>query len=376
MGSKGKGSIGTKIFKVCLALISLVLFISIIAGLVGIILYKSGEVSLKTMAKSEAPSIQNNEIEVEVVKSEQLNSTLAWQDDWVAFGSNIYQYNSDVLNFLILGIDQKNELSKTTDVSNEDAGQADSIFLISIDNKNKDINVIAIPRNSMVELEIFNNEEKKIDNFFNQICLQYAYAGGGKLGLEEMESAVSKLFYNLPIHGACALSYKALSVIVDEVGGVEIVIPDDLSMVNKDWTKGNHVMLDGSSVVKYLRYRGTEFKSSTERLTRQKAFLKEAFQKAIVTIKNKPTMVADLYEKLNPYMNTDISINQAVYIATQSLGYKIDTNNLKQLTGQDVKVEIETSYDKGYSFFDDLYLDEAELKKVMIDTFYSEVVIN
>ena len=53
----------------------------------------------------------------------------------------------------------------------------------------------------MVNVEIFNVESEHVETIYNQICLQYGYAGGGELGLQKMKESVSELMCGLPIQG-------------------------------------------------------------------------------------------------------------------------------------------------------------------------------
>lgn len=228
----------------------------------------------------------------------------------------------------------------------------------------------------MVDVEVYNSEEECIETIYNQICLQYGYAGGGKLGLEKTKESVSDLMWGLPIHGACAVSFDAVSVITDRLGGIEVVVPDDMTGYNSAYTKGSTQKLVGKNVVNYLRYREYDaLGSPTTRLERQKAFMKTAAERVMQEIKTNPIFVRDIYESLISYMNTDITVDEAVYIASKSLECTLDEQSFYQLTGAD-KAEYFITENGELDFYDDYYLDEDELKRIMIDVFYKEVRIS
>lgn len=295
---KNKG----KLYKILLGMLQAVFAFLLVIGLVGIYFYKSGEMALKASAETKAPVIQVDMEEEQKVRTQYENKTkktLAWQENWVTYQGEVYEYNEECLNFLIMGIDRSGELEKETDLSDWSAGQADTIFLVSLNNRDKQVSIVAIPRNSMIHVDIYNEEKECIDTIYNQICLQYGYAGGGELGLEKMKDAVSKLFYDLPIHGACAVSYDAIGIVVDKLGGLEITISEDMQEYKKDYFVGNQVLLTGKNVVPYLRYRdNSELGSPTTRLTRQKEFLKIALEKAIGQVKSNPVIVRDMYQAI------------------------------------------------------------------------------
>ncbi|MCD8039326.1 MAG: LCP family protein [Lachnospiraceae bacterium] len=376
-GKAGKTEKKNKLGKIAMCILSTILILLLSLGLVGIIVYKSGEMELKASASASAPQIDTDEEEVERIReSLQYADTVAWQDDWVVYDGKVYEYREDMLNFLLLGIDRSGSLSTETELSDWSAGQADTIFLVTLNQEDKAISVIGIPRNSMVDVEIFNSEKECIETIHDQICLQYGYAGGGELGLDKMKESVSELFCGLPLHGACAVSFDAVSAITDRLGGIEVVVPDDMTAYNSSYIKGSTQTLTGKNVVGYLRYRNySELGSPTTRLERQKAFMKAAADDVMQAIKENPMFVKEIYELVKPYMNTDISVDEAVYISAKALDCGFSEQSFYQLTGEDKAVYF-TDDNGNEDFYDDYYLDEDELKEIMMNVFYKEVKVS
>lgn len=375
---KKKNKKRNKIHKILLGLLEVFFVLVLLIGLAGIYFYKSGEMALKASAQTQAPAMETDIEEEQQVRLEyesKMQKTLEWQDSWVTYEGEVYEYNEDCMNFVLMGIDRSGVLEKETDLSDWSAGQADTIFLVSLNNHDKKVNIIAIPRNSMVNVDIYNEEKECIDTIYNQICLQYGYAGGGELGLQKMKDSVSKLFYDLPIHGACAVSYDAIGIVTDMLGGIEVMISEDMTEYQKNYAAGNPVVLTGKNVIPYLRYRdNSELGSPTTRLTRQKDFMRIAIAKAIQEAKNNPTIVSDIYQTIVPYMNTDITLDKVVYLAAESIDYSITESSFYQLTGEDKKVDFK-NVKSDEDFYDDFYLDEEALKKAVMEIFYQKVII-
>lgn len=361
--------------RLLIGVIELLLVLILVLGLAGVYIYKSGEMALRAAAETKTPTIttdvaEQNQMRTEYEQKQQ--TTIPWQDGWVVYDDIVYEYNEDCLNFLLMGIDRGGKLVETTDWS---AGQADTIFLISLNPTEKKISVIGIPRNAMVDLEIYNKEKECIDTIYNQICLQYGYAGGGELGLQKMKESVSGLFYDLPIHGSCAVSFDAISVVTDSLGGITVTVPDDMTAYNKNYSAGSKVTLSGKNVMPYLRYRdNAELGSPTTRLSRQKEFMKMAISTAVQEAKKNPAIVKEIYESIIPYMNTDITLDKAVYLVAQSLDYSVTESSFYQLTGEDRRVDFDKSQTET-DFYDDYYLDEEYLKKTLIEVFYHKVKV-
>lgn len=375
---KGKKHRG-RFTKVILGIFSTLFVLILVLGLVLVGFYKSGEASLKASASSTAPTIPTTEVDeaaVEAAKAQlEYNNVVAWDDDWVVYDDKVYEYNEDTLNFLLMGIDRNGELSDEEDFSDEGPGQADAIFLLSLNQKDKEASIIGIPRNSMVEIRIFDENKQQVDTMTDALCLQYPYAGGGELGLEQMKKSVSDLLYGLPIHGACAISFDAIGQIVDMIGGVEVTIPDDMTEYNTSYKAGSTITLNKKNALGYLRYRNEEVDSPTVRLTRQKDFMKSAVNVAISKVKQNPMIVSDIYQTIIPYMSTDITLDKAVYLAKEAIGYTITNDSFYQLTGTD-KPFYFTNENGQADFYDEVYLDEDAVKEIFMKVFYSQVVSN
>lgn len=376
-GKRRKKRKKSGIEKVIMCLLSTVLIIMLVLGLAGTILYKSGEMALKASANAAEPTMVVDIEEVSRIKQNlEHNNSVAWQEDWVVYDGKVYEYRDDMLNFLLLGIDHGGSLSSETELSNWNAGQADTIFLVSLNQTDRKISVIAIPRNSMVNVEIFNSENERVETIYNQICLQYGYAGGGELGLRKMKESVSELMCGLPIHGACAVSFNAISVITDRLGGIKVIVPDDMTAYNKTYVQGSTQILTGKNVVDYLRYRQYDtLGSPTTRLERQKDFMRVAMGQVMQEVKANPVLVKDLYEAVRPYMNTDISVDEAVYIASKALDCTLAEQSFYQLAGED-KAEYFVMDNGKQDFYDDYYIDEEELQRIMYEVFYREVKVS
>lgn len=338
------------------------------------ILYHSGKSRLYAKAGRALPeAMVSSDTDLEIAKDKAQLATVAWQDNWIAYDGKIYEYNEDTINLLFLGIDQHGFLQKETDYSNWESGQADAIFVLSLNPTDKTMKIVAIPRNSMVELNIYDANGMIANQIRNQICLQYGYAGGGKNGMEEMKRAVSEVLYDLPIHGVTVIAYDAISMLNDMIGGVDVVVLEDITQYDPIMVQGENVHLMGEHAYLYVQYRDvTKVGSPTARLQRQKQYLSAFVEQAKIRAKQNILIVTDMYRGLEDYMKTDITLDEAVYLATEVLDYSFDLNSIFLLAGKDCTTSF-ISEDGTEDFYDDYELDEENLKKTVIDVFYNEV---
>lgn len=369
-------------FYIIFAVVStLVVFVAVV-GLAIILLYKSGYAKLMESVEAKAPDAQRmTNTEDELVAREKAKlSTVEWQDNWVAIGEKIYAYDENCVNLLFLGIDKSGNVSEKSDFDNWEAGQTDAIFVVSLNKTTGKVNIVGIPRNSMVNVDIYDAENHKIDTVYDQICLQYAFAGGGTAGLERVKESVSELFYGMPIHGAFAVGYDAVGIINDMVGGIEVEVLEDLQKENKAFVRGKQLYLDGNLALAYVRSRNYgQVGSPTLRLKRQKQYITALINKTKEKVKENPLIVKDMYQAVSAYMNTDVTLEEVVYLAAEAVEYEFGENSFKLLEGEDRIVEIpEERLKPGEEiepFYNDYYLDEEKVKELMLNTFYEEVLI-
>lgn len=368
---------GNRVLKMFGILTALIASIAAVLCLAFVVLYKSGEASLANAVEKKAPTAEGFDEEEALLAKEKAGlATVTWQDDWVALDGKAYEYDEDIINLLFLGIDRAGSISTETNLDNWKAGQADAIFILSLNPDKKTIRIVGIPRNSMVDVDIYDQNARQMETIHNQICLQYGYAGGGENGLHAMKDAASKLMYDLPIHGAFAIGYDAVSIINDKVGGVDVEVLEDMPEKNKAFVLGNTVHLDGKLALQYVRERDYyQLGSPTLRLKRQKQYITALIQAAKTCVKQDPLLVTDLYNSITKYMNTDVTVDEAVYLVRQALDYQFDGDSFYLLQGDDVSVSF-TRKDGTEDFYDDYYLREDSIRQVMIDAFYDEVKID
>ena len=109
--------------------------------------------------------------------SDSRNQTdLSQNSDIVEYKGETYKYNDHLSNYLFLGIDTRETVD--TYQSQADAGQADAIFLVSMDRATEKIKVLFIPRDSMTRIEVFNPYGQSLGETTDHLNIQYAFGDG------------------------------------------------------------------------------------------------------------------------------------------------------------------------------------------------------
>lgn len=283
-----------------------------------------------------------------------------WQEGDVRYQGVHYRYNEDVLTFLFLGIDKMSEVKPVK--NGIDGGQSDAIFLLVLNPHSKEISMVAIPRDTMTDIDVYDKEGFFEKTAMGQLTLQHGYGDGATVSCERSQKAVQKLFYHLPIHGYCSINMGAIPLINDAVGGVEVVVLEDV--INTGMKEGDMILLKGMDAYYYLHNRDTKSpESAVRRLERQKQYLELYAAAAMEVMKSDFTLPVTLYNDLRKYMVTDISLDEITYLAVEAAGYRFDSDHLYSLKGETVMGER----------YEEFYVDETALYELILEVFYEEI---
>lgn len=286
-----------------------------------------------------------------------------WQDGWVKYKNQIYVYNEDILTFLFMGIDKQEETVQEMP-EGTDGGQADALFLLVLNPRRKETNLIGINRNTMTQIDMYSDTGAYINTITAQICVQHGFGNGMEESCVYQKEAVSRLFYGLPIHGYAAVNYSAAAPINDAVGGVDVTVLEDMTSVSPLLKEGKQVHLEGENALTYVRWRDTNaFASADRRLERQMQYLEGFVEKAKSSANEDIFHIAQLYRAASPAMVTDVTIDKAVYLASQALDYRGGSSSFYVLEGETVMGEQ----------FEEYYIDETALYEMILEIFYDPV---
>lgn len=307
--------------------------------------------------------------EISQIKTELLTEQekVEWQEGWVKYEDTIYAYNEDIMTFLFMGIDKDGEAEAVAEGT--DGGQADALFLLVLNPHDKTIKVIGINRNAMTDIDIYNEEGAYVTTTTAQIAVQHGFGDGMEKSCKYQVDAVQKLFYNLPIHGYCAVNMGVVISLTDLIGGIELTSLEDVRstfikegeiIVKKD----EHVLLDGKKAYSYVRYRDIHVeKSADARLKRQQQFLEEFMNKTKTATKEDITLPVKMYQTITEQMVTDVTADEVAYLASSVLDYRFDSSQFYSLKGETVMGEQ----------FEEFYIDEDALYEMILDIFYEPV---
>lgn len=219
-------------------------------------------------------------------------------------------------NFLVFGVDSRdNELDENT--------RSDSMIVVSINNKTKDIRLLSLFRDCYVDIEGYG---------YTKLTHAYSY-GGPELAI----STINRNF-DLNITDFVTVNFSALTNVIDALGGVRInITEDEIDYVNdytKDVAKINGTKarkikragkqtLDGTQATAYCRVRYTAGGDFT-RAKRQRTVIQAIMKKVK---KANPFTLLSLVNKMLPQVYTSFSGMDITRLAVHALSYSIDKDS-------------------------------------------------
>ena len=277
--------------------------------------------------------------------------------DAIVYDGKTYVYNDHLTNYLLLGVDTDGSIQEPKEPGS--AGQSDSVFLISYDRVKETTVGLAIPRDTITQIEKFTPGGESLGFYSDHLNLQYAYGDGKRKSCELTSAAVSRLLSGLPIGGYAAINLDSIPRLTQLLGGVEVTVPDDsLSEKNPDFVKGNKVVLDETNTETFVRSRDRQIEQSAiTRMNHQKVFLEAFASKLAQEQKKDASTVTTLFETMKTEMVTNMSNDQFVDIAVAERSGGIQT------------IPGETGHEEVY----DVYrVDDAALYKMVLELFYTQ----
>lgn len=286
-----------------------------------------------------------------------------WEEGDIRYKGVHYRYNDQILTFLFLGIDKDSTVKAAK--NEKDGGQSDAIFLLTLNPKTKELSLIGVNRDTMTDVDVYSETGEFLMTVKEQITLQHAYGDGKETSCERSVKAVSRLFYNMPIHGYCAINLGAIPKINDAVGGVDLVALEDVLSGNKVvFKKGQSVHLSGKMATTYLQARDCDsFESASRRTDRQKQYLLAYADTAKKAIKKDATLVVSLYNTISKYMVTDVSADEVAYLSSMASDYRLDADHVYSLKGKTKEGEK----------FEEFYADEKAMYELTLKVFYDVI---
>ncbi len=270
-----------------------------------------------------------------------------------------YREKNGITTLLMMGVDKP---SSEESIGYQNGGQADFLRLLVIDENEKKVTQIPIDRDSMAEVTILSFLGKERGTRVLQVCLAHGFGDGKELSCQMEAKAVSRLLLGTDIDYYMALNLDGITVLNDFVGGVEVTLADDFTMLDPEMKAGTTLTLHGMQAQYYTRSRFTINDGTNEyRMVRQQDYIEKLTDKIYPMLRTDKNYVISMYDALEDYLVSDLKKGRLVNLIWGIRDYTLTT---QPLSGEHIE---------GEGGFIEYWLDEPSLQELILDLFYEPV---
>ncbi len=185
------------------------------------------------------------------------------------------EFKGDVVNILLVGIDYEEGRAYGDKESND--GMTDMIMYINYDLKNGKMNMLQIPRNTLVGFKIECKDTtgytyRASNGQINSIALS------SEEGLAALADVIANN-YKLPVDYYASIDMEALVKMVNHFGGLDVYVPQDIKDKKGNVLQQGYRHLDGETVEYLVRQRHAYANGDLGRLNTQRYFYAALFQR-------------------------------------------------------------------------------------------------
>ena len=275
----------------------------------------------------------------------------AHQDN-ILYKGKEYWYNPDNITILFMAIREE-----------PNSKQLDSLALLTINPVHKQIYVVEIPDDTVAE----NTGQKVVEN--DMVLTEETLAEIYHKTSDEREkyqcvvSAVSRLFYNIPINGYIAFSMNTLRSICSSVGKISVVTDAERIVLHEPIDAGMPIKIDSNTIADYFIWKKNEIEpGDTSRIVRQTELVSELLNRYYCYWENEKVIFSG-YQFLHEIKNrviTDLDAGRLTYFITE----------LSKLNFTDDRIIMVLDQDRLRGDTEKFYVDEDAMYKLIVYEYY------
>lgn len=235
-------------------------------------------------------------------------------DEEIEVNDNLNLDMEEYTNIAVFGGDSRSG-------SVEQGTHSDTVIIVNINNKTKEIRLVSVYRDTFVEIAKENPNNQKLTHAH--------YIGGPKMAINTLNRN-----FDLDIKDYVTVNFEAVTKAVDVLGGLEIELKsNEVKWINKNIVEQNKIfgtsvatfdqagtyLMNGTQALAYARIRKTD-QGDITRTERQRAVISlmvDAVKKQGLSKLN------ELVDTVLPMISTSISKTEMISLATQVFTYNL-----------------------------------------------------
>jgi polyisoprenyl-teichoic acid--peptidoglycan teichoic acid transferase len=214
----------------------------------------------------------------------------------------------DPVTILLMGVD---------DYVKNDKGRTDTLLLLTLNPKTKEVAMLSIPRDTRTYLPVKRKKDK----------INAAYAYGNE---EATVDAVQQLL-DVPVDYYIKTGTSGFQDVVNELGGINVNVPFDFKQVDLKnryvYFKKGEAHLNGRQALAFVQMRKEDPRGDFGREERQQEAIRALGDKAISL--NTLTKANKIIETLGSHISTNISLRE--FMGLRTFYEEIKNNSIQRL---------------------------------------------
>jgi polyisoprenyl-teichoic acid--peptidoglycan teichoic acid transferase len=222
----------------------------------------------------------------------------------------------DNVSILFIGIDESKERNFG------DSTRSDALMLATLNEKNKTVKLLSIPRDSYVYVPEVGYETK----------INHAHAyGGPKASIEAVEELL-----DIPVDYYVRMNFYAFIDVVNALDGIKVDVPYEINEMDSKDTAGairlypGKQVVDGEEALAFARTRKQD--NDIERGKRQQQIIQAIMKKAISA--NSVSKYDDIIKAVGDNLETNMTFDEMKSFVSYGMSDKLDIKTLS-LNGED-----------------------------------------
>ena len=278
----------------------------------------------------------------------------------VEYKGKQYKKRNGLTSLLLIGVD-KTESSASGGYRS--GGQADFLLLTVIDPEANSVRQLQIDRDCMANITVLSVLGKEVGTRNTQICLSHAFGKTEAENCSYTVKAASSLLQGVDIDLYLSSDISSISRLNDSLGGVTVLVEEDLTELDPALEAGKTVTLLGKQAELFLRQRhGISDGSNRERAKRQRTYLSAALDSIKRQSASDAAFLNRLLDELEDYTATNATKGRLINEMNAAL--KCELRPVELLKGE---------YLRGKDGFIEFHPDEDALMEWVLDVFYKQV---
>lgn len=253
--------------------------------------------------------------------------------------------SGDPFYMLLIGIDKSWDRAESAEYGADDAAyRTDSILLARIDPSNKQVTLVSIHRDTLVDFGSDGGKQKI--NAAYSIGAAKKDKGEDTSGAAYTVETISK-FAGVPITHYAEIDFDQFVSVVDTIGGIDVNVPVDV--IDPKYTganiKAGQQTINGEQALQLCRARHAYDKygdGDVYRAANQRMVIGAILKKVLAS---DPATITNTVNTLAGSVSTDLSIQDILSLATTFRGFDMNTNMFSGMEPTNSKIINETWYE-------------------------------